>query len=42
MAVELISDDDFEDNGIAEAILEGETGEFIDTEEFLKSLNCKQ
>jgi hypothetical protein len=35
---ELISDDDSEDYGIAKAIMEGATGEFIDTDEFLRSL----
>jgi len=33
-----ISKDDLEDFGMAKAIKEGETGELIDTHEFLKSL----
>jgi len=34
----VLSKDDFEDFAMAKAIEEGETGEFIDTGEFLKSL----
>jgi hypothetical protein len=37
--IELISDDDCEDHGIGKAIIEVKTGEFIDTEEFLRSLH---
>ncbi len=33
-----LSKDDLEDFAIAKAIKEGETGELIDTDEFLKSL----
>ncbi len=33
-----LSKDDLEDYGIAKAMDEGKTGEFIDTDEFLKSL----
>lgn len=33
-----LTKDDLEDIGMAKAITEGKTGEFIDTEEFLKSL----
>jgi hypothetical protein len=33
-----LTKDDLEDFGMAKAITEGKTGEFIDTEEFLKSL----
>jgi len=33
-----LSKEDLEDIGIAKAIDEGKTGEFVDTEEFLKSL----
>jgi hypothetical protein len=33
-----LTKDDFEDFGLAKAIQDGETGEFVDTEEFLKSL----
>jgi hypothetical protein len=42
MAAKLISDDDIEENGIAEAILDGETSALINTEQFLTSLNCKR
>jgi len=33
-----LSEEDLEDMGMGKAILEGKTGEFIDTDEFLKSL----
>ena len=33
-----LSEEDLEDIGMGKAILEGKTGEFIDTDEFLKSL----
>jgi hypothetical protein len=33
-----LTKDDLEDIGMAKAITEGKTGEFVDTEEFLKSL----
>jgi len=33
-----LTKDELEDFGIAKAILEGETGEYVDTDEFLKSL----
>ena len=33
-----LSKDDLEDFGMGKAIIEGKTGEFIDTDEFLKSL----
>ena len=33
-----LSEEDLEDIGMGKAILEGKTGEFIDTNEFLKSL----
>jgi hypothetical protein len=34
----LLSKDDLEDLGMGKAISEGKTGEFIDTDEFLRSL----
>lgn len=33
-----ISADDIEDLGLAEAIKAGETGEYVDTDEYIKSL----
>ena len=33
-----LSKDELEDIGLGKAILEGKTGEFVDTDEFLKSL----
>lgn len=33
-----LSKDDLEDFGIGKAIIEGQTGEFIDTDKFLRSL----
>ena len=33
-----LSEEDLEDIGLGKAILEGKTGEFIDTDEFLKTL----
>ena len=33
-----LSKDDLEDFGMGKAIIEGITGEFVDTDEFLKSL----
>jgi len=38
---DLISNDDSEDAAIGQAIIEGATWEYIDTEEFLKSLKNK-
>ncbi|MDO3643267.1 hypothetical protein [Mucilaginibacter sp. L3T2-6] len=35
---QFLSKDDLEDIRIAKAIIEGKTGEYIDTDEFLKSL----
>jgi len=35
---QFLSKDDLEDIGIAKAIIEGKSGEFVDTDEFLKSL----
>ncbi|MCR8561503.1 hypothetical protein KXD93_27865 [Mucilaginibacter sp. BJC16-A38] len=35
---QFLSKDDLEDFGMAKAITEGKTGEFVDTDEFLKSL----
>jgi hypothetical protein len=37
---EIISDEDAEDAAIGQAIIEGATGEYIDTSEFLKSLRA--
>ena len=39
LTVNFIKEDDLEDIGMAKAIIEGKTGEFIDNEEFLRSLN---
>jgi len=38
ISAKFISKDEFEDFAMAKAIKEGETGELIDTDEFLKSL----
>jgi hypothetical protein len=39
LAVKFVKEDDLEDFGLAKAIIEGKTKEFIDTGDFLKSLN---
>jgi hypothetical protein len=33
-----LSEEEIEDMGLGKAIMEGKTGEYIDTDEFLKSL----
>ena len=38
ITAKFLSKDELEDFGIAKAIKEGETGEFIDTDDFLRSL----
>ena len=38
ISAKFLSKDDLEDLGLGKAIIEGKTGEFVDTDEFLKSL----
>lgn len=38
LKVKIISNDDLEDIGLANAMKKGRTGEFVDTEEFLNKL----
>jgi hypothetical protein len=35
---QFLNKDDLEDFGLAKAIIEGKSGEYVDTDEFLKSL----
>jgi hypothetical protein len=38
VTAKLLTKEDMKDLGLAKAIIEGKTGEFVDTNEFLKSL----
>jgi hypothetical protein len=41
LTVKFVKENDLEDINMGKAIIEGKTGEFIDTNDFLKSLNHK-